>query len=29
MGRENKEVRAMPICYCLTFMCCQSCLLNF
>jgi len=29
MGRENKEVGAMPTCYCLTFMCCQPCLPNF
>jgi len=29
MGRENKEVGSMPTCYCLTFMCCQSCLPNF
>jgi len=29
MGRENKEVGAMPTCYCLTFMCCQPCLINF
>jgi len=29
MGRENKEVGAMPTCYCLTFMCCQPCLPSF
>jgi len=29
MGRENKEVGAMPTCYCLNFMCCQPCLPNF
>jgi len=29
MGRENKEVGAMPTCYCLTFMCCQPCLPTF
>jgi len=28
MVRENK-VEAMPIYYCLTFMCCQPCLPNF
>jgi len=28
-GRENKEVRAMPTCYCLTFMCCKPCFSNF
>jgi len=29
MRRENKEVGAMPTCYCLTFRCCQVCLPNF
>ena len=29
MGRESKQVGAMPICYCLTFVCCQPCLSNF
>jgi len=29
MGRKNKEVGAMPTCYCLTLMCCQPCLPNF
>jgi len=29
MGRDNKEVGAMPTCYCLTFMCCQPCLPSF
>jgi len=29
MGRENKELGAMPTCYCLTLMCCQACLPNF
>jgi len=29
MGRETKEVWAMPTCYCLTFKCCQPCLPNF
>jgi len=29
MGHETKEVGAMPTCYYLTFMCCQSCLPNF
>jgi len=30
MGRENKELETMPSCYCLTFICCQPCLLpNF
>jgi len=29
MGRETKEVGAMPTCYCLTVMCCQPCLPNF
>jgi len=24
MGRENKEVAAMPTCYCLTFLCVAS-----
>jgi len=28
MGHENKDVGAMPTCYCLTFMCCQPCLSN-
>jgi len=26
MGRENKEVEAMPTCYCPTSVCCQPCL---
>ena len=29
MGRETKEVGAMPTCYCLTFVCCKPCLPNF
>ena len=29
MRRENKEVGAMPTCYCLTFESCKPCLLNF
>jgi len=29
MGHENNEAGAMPTCYCLTYMCCQPCLLNF